>query len=246
MVQAHSRSRPSPAQNLCPHHQPRSLCPSQVTTQVRLAAPKASRLNVISSHTSSQVSKEYQHQQVLSLQASVSTLAYSLLHEEITLQGSRQRPLLTLLAAKTLADYKNPSENQAVRSIQQADLDDENIPLANGDMMPPVEAVYSPRTSGEIRPGCEFQWTEERPSSFSHTQHVDKEWNAGLRKLSHRLLQTRRKIYDLLLFDTCTVHTKYRTTRELVFIEERTMLIDQDTSYHDHYCRRTSEESEHL
>ena len=73
--------------------------------------------------------------------------------------------------------------------------------------------------------------TEEPASSFSHTQQVDKEWNAGLGTLSRLPLETRRKIYDLLLFDTCTVHTDYRSIRELIFINDRTLIINKYTDY---------------
>ena len=44
---------------------------------------------------------------------------------------------------------------------------------------------------------------------------MDKESDAGLGTLSYLPLETRRKIYDLLLFDTYTKNTKCRTIREL-------------------------------
>ena len=43
---------------------------------------------------------------------------------------------------------------------------------------------------------------------------MDKESNNGLGPLSYLPLETRRKIHDLLLFDTCTEQTKRRTIRE--------------------------------
>ena len=51
--------------------------------------------------------------------------------------------------------------------------------------------------------------TEERRSSFTHGQHMDKESNAGFGTLRYLPLETRRMIYDLLLFDQCTEHTKH-------------------------------------
>ena len=53
---------------------------------------------------------------------------------------------------------------------------------------------------------------------FPHAQSMDKVSNAGLGTLSYLPLETRRKMYDLLLFDTFTEHTKRRTIRELLFI----------------------------
>ena len=90
-----------------------------------------------------------------------------------------------------------------------------------------------------------LQWTEERSSSFSHTQHVDKEWKAGLGTLSRVPLKIRRRIYDFLMLDNCSDH-KHRTLNELRFIRQRSLLIDEDTSYHYHYWRWTSEELEQL
>ena len=48
--------------------------------------------------------------------------------------------------------------------------------------------------------------TEERWSSFTHGQHMEKESNAGFGTLSYLPLETRRMIYDFLLFDQCTEH----------------------------------------
>ena len=52
---------------------------------------------------------------------------------------------------------------------------------------------------------------------FPHTQPMQKESNAGLGTLRYLPLETRRKVCDLLLFDTCTEHTKRRTIREFLF-----------------------------
>ena len=57
---------------------------------------------------------------------------------------------------------------------------------------------------------------------------MEKEWNAGLGTLSHLPLEIRRKIYDVLLFDSCTVHNKYQSIRENMFVRDRELVLDID------------------
>ena len=123
VVQAHSRPQLFPAQNRCPRHQPRNLRLSQMKTQVRLATPSASRLKVLKSphplksprSTNTSRSPPYKHPSL---------------------------PLALLPSTKIL--LSNAQNIKLPEVVNKADLYYGYVPLANGDMIPPVEAVYRP------------------------------------------------------------------------------------------------------